>query len=193
MDAAGDDRPVLVCRVGSRLCAWPLAGVDEILRPRPLRTLMAPVPHVTGLARVRGRWVPVVDVAGAAALGEVPVDRWVVVHHQDQVAALAVTEVMGVQRLSAGSIDTLPALLRDAHHAALSGVATLNDALIALLDPVRLMPPPDLVAASLMEEDADIDAPDGLDTPGTAVDTAPSQAPGAPGATDRSESRESAA
>ncbi|MBB3197175.1 chemotaxis protein CheW [Roseateles terrae] len=193
MDATGEDRPVLVCRVGSRLCAWPLDSVDEILRPRPLRTLMAPVPHVTGLARVRGRWVPVVDVAGAAGLEEVLVGRWVVLHHEDQIAALAVTEVTGVQRLAAQAMDTLPPLLSDAHHAVLSGVATLNDALIALLDPARLMPPPALVAASLGEDDLETAAPDDLDMPGTAGGAAPSQTPGASLDGDRSQSRESAA
>ena len=193
MDAAGDDRPVLVCRVGSRLCAWPLDSVDEILRPRPQRTLMAPVPQVTGLARVRGRWVPVVDVAGAAGLGEVAVGRWVVVHHQDQIAALAVTEVTGVQRLAAQAMDTLPPLLKDAHHAALSGVATLNGALIALLDPARLMPSAALVAESLAGEDPDAAAPEDLDVPGTDGDAPPSRTPSAPLAGDGSGPRESAA
>ncbi|ALV05679.1 chemotaxis protein CheW [Roseateles depolymerans] len=146
MQGSREDKAVLVCRVGTRLCAWPLDGVDEILRPRPLRTLMAPVDHVPGLARVRGRWVPVVDVAGAVGLGEVPVGRLVVVHHQGQVAALAVTEVTGVQQLDAAALEALPPLLRDGSQAPLDGLATLNEALVALLDPARLMPPPGLEA-----------------------------------------------
>ncbi len=146
MQGSREDKAVLVCRVGARLCAWPLDGVDEILRPRPLRTLMAPVDHVPGLARVRGRWLPVVDVAGAVGLGEVPVDRLVVVHHQGEAAALAVTEVIGVQPLSAAALEALPPLLRNGDHAPLDGLATLSDALVALLDPGRLMPPPGLAA-----------------------------------------------
>lgn len=164
MQGSREDKAVLVCRIGARLCAWPLDGVDEILRPRPLRTLMAPVDHVPGLARVRGRWVPVVDVAGAVGLGEVPVGRLVVVHHQGQVAALAVTEVIGVQPLAAAALDALPPLLRDGAHAPLDGLATLNDALVALLDTARLMPPPGLAEMAEMADEMLAGGPTDTDT-----------------------------
>ncbi|TXD86097.1 chemotaxis protein CheW [Mitsuaria sp. TWR114] len=61
---------VLVCRVRSRLCGLPLDAVEETLRPQPLRPLKSPAVHVQGLARIRGDWLPVVDLAGLLGLTE---------------------------------------------------------------------------------------------------------------------------
>ncbi|WAC73022.1 chemotaxis protein CheW [Roseateles sp. SL47] len=135
-----DNEAVLVCWVGPRLCAWPLDGVHEILRPRPLRTLTAPVAHVPGLARIRGRWLPVVDVASALHMPPQAINRLVVVHHDGQTAALGVSRVAGIQRMPLAAIERLPLLLQDERHGGVEGVATLNALLVALLDPARLMP-----------------------------------------------------
>jgi len=140
MDGRRDNLAVLVCRVHARLCAWPLASVDEILRHQPLRPLTAPAAHVPGLARIRGRWIPVVDLASALNLGPGPLDRLVVVHQDGRPAALAVSEVIGVQRLERTAVETLPLLLQHGQHDPVEGVATLNQALVALLDLGRLLP-----------------------------------------------------
>ncbi|SEK94551.1 CheW-like domain-containing protein [Roseateles sp. YR242] len=140
MDGRRDDIAVLVCRVRERLCGWPLDSVDEVLREQPLRTLAAPVPHVPGFARIRGHWMPVVDVGSALDLGGSPLQRLVVVHHQGRPAALGVTDVIGVQRLDRAAVDALPALLQDERHAPIAGMTALNHELVALLDLGRLLP-----------------------------------------------------
>lgn len=141
---------VLVCRVRSRLCGLPLDAVEETLRPQPLRPLKSPAVHVQGLARIRGDWLPVVDLAGLLGLtesGVVPapadaaaVRRYVVVRAGERRVALAVAEVLGLQTFAAEQLRALPPLLRDRDHGAVSALAERDDELIAVLDQARLFP-----------------------------------------------------
>lgn len=131
---------VLVCRVQSRLCGLPLDAVEETLRPQPLRPLSAAVVHVQGLARIRGDWVPVVDLAGLLGLTAAPVGRYVVVRAGGRRVALAVAQVLGLQALAEDAVSTLPPLLRDSAHGAVAALAERDDELIAVLDEARLLP-----------------------------------------------------
>ncbi|MDH0866909.1 chemotaxis protein CheW [Mitsuaria sp. GD03876] len=135
---------VLVCRVHSRLCGLPLDAVEETLRPQPLRPLAAPVAHVAGLARIRGDWLPVVDLAAAlgmsAADPAAPVRRFVVLRVGERRVALAVGEVLGLHELPAADLRALPPLLRDREHGAIAALAERDDELVALLDQGRLLP-----------------------------------------------------
>lgn len=135
---------VLVCRVQSRLCGLPLDAVEETLRPQPLRPLASPVVHVQGLARIRGDWVPVVDLTGLLGLAAGPDEgrprRLVVVRAGERRVALAVGEVLGLQTLPAERVRALPPLLRDREHGAIAALAERDDDLIAVLDQARLLP-----------------------------------------------------
>ncbi|MBB3294772.1 purine-binding chemotaxis protein CheW [Mitsuaria sp. BK045] len=143
---------VLVCRARSRLCGLPLDAVEETLRPQPLRPLMSPAVHVQGLARIRGDWLPVVDLAGLLGLsdagaagappppGAAPVRRYVVVRAGERRVALAVAEVLGLQTFAAEQLRALPPLLRDRDHGAVTALAERDDELIAVLDQARLLP-----------------------------------------------------
>lgn len=140
---------ILVCRVQTRLCGLPLDAVEETLRPQPLRPLAAPVVHVQGLARIRGDWLPVLDVAGLLGMtgadaarrsGAAPVHRYVVIHAGPRRVALAVAEVLGVQTLPAEEMRDLPPLLRDREHGAVAALAERDEELIAVLDQARLLP-----------------------------------------------------
>ncbi|MET0210419.1 MAG: chemotaxis protein CheW [Burkholderiaceae bacterium] len=131
---------MLVCRVQTRLCGLPLSDVEETLRPQPLRPLAAPVVHVMGLARIRGRWLPVIDLAGVLGLEDALVQRYVVVRTGERRVVLAVAEVLGLHRLQAADIDRLPPLLQDDRHAAVAALAQRDDELMAVLDHARLLP-----------------------------------------------------
>jgi purine-binding chemotaxis protein CheW len=135
--------------VAARLCGLPLDAVEETLRPQPLRPLASPVVHVLGLARIRGDWLPVLDLAGLLGVDAVSTDaagavalprRYVVVHAGTRRVALAVTEVIGLQVLSADEVRALPPLLRDREHGAIAALAERDNDLIAVLDQARLLP-----------------------------------------------------
>ncbi|WP_082938686.1 chemotaxis protein CheW [Mitsuaria sp. 7] len=142
---------VLVCRIQSRLCGLPLDAVEETLRPQPLRPLASPVVHVQGLARIRGDWLPVVDLGGLLGLEPVAPRRYVVVHAGRHRVALAVTEVLGLQALPADEVRTLPPLLRDREHGAIAALAERDNDLIAVLDQARLLPEASLAALHALE------------------------------------------
>ena len=132
---------VLVCRVQSRLCGLPLDAVEETLRPQPLRPLAAPVVHVPGLARIRGDWIPVVDLAGLLGMnGAAAAARYVIVRTGGRRVALAVAEVLGLHELPASDLRALPPLLRDREHGAVAALAERDDELVAVLDQGRLLP-----------------------------------------------------
>ncbi|WP_416761110.1 chemotaxis protein CheW [Roseateles sp. So40a] len=152
---------VLVCRANARLCGLPLDAVEETLRPQPLRPLTAPVNHVQGLARIRGDWLPVLDLAGLLGVSATPdpVRRFVVLRTGERRVALAVSEVIGVQGLEPEAVRALPPLLRDRDHAAVAALAERDEELLAVLDQARLLP--DATSRELAEALPD-DLPDVL-------------------------------
>lgn len=165
---------VLVCRVQSRLCGLPLDEVEETLRPQPLRPLAAPVVHVQGLARIRGDWLPVVDLAGLLGLDAGPVHRYVVVRAGPRRVALAVAEVLGLHQLPVDAVSALPPLLRDAAHAAVTALAERDAELVAVLDHARLLPDDWLVAlpaADLADAAEAEEAEEAADTASTPAPT----------------------
>ena len=96
--SARDGRSPFI-RLGSRLCALPLAGVEECLRPLPIEPVPA-VPALLGLSIVRGRPVPVVRLAAlVSAQTDAPIGRFVVLRLGERRAVIAVVEeVVGVRR-----------------------------------------------------------------------------------------------
>ncbi len=143
---------VLVCRANARLCGLPLDAVEETMRPQPLRPLTAPVNHVQGLARIRGDWLAVLDLAGLLGVNATPepVRRHVVLRTGERRIALAVSEVLGVQALDPETVRALPPLLRDRDHAAVAALAERDEELLAVLDQARLLP--DAILRELPEE-----------------------------------------
>jgi purine-binding chemotaxis protein CheW len=92
----------LVFRAGPHLAAIGLEYATEVTRPLPVEPLAGVPPHVRGICVLRGRPVPVVDVAAllggdrAAAEGA---DRFVGVSTGAQAAVLAVDSVVGIRDL----------------------------------------------------------------------------------------------
>jgi purine-binding chemotaxis protein CheW len=133
-------RPSLVCRVGGRLCALPLASVIETMRPLPARPIEGAPELVVGVAIVRGSPTVVVD---AARLFDGPGSRparFVTLRVGQRVIALSVDEVVGVRNLSSAGLDGVPGLLEPAVGEAVSAIGTLDAELLLVLDAMRLVP-----------------------------------------------------
>ncbi|HEX5685727.1 MAG TPA: CheW domain-containing protein [Ideonella sp.] len=130
----------LVCRVQTRLCAWPLSHVIETLRPLPIEPVAGAPSFVGGLAVVRGEPLPVVDVARLLGLQAAPPERFVVVVTDDRRVALAVSAVLGVRRVATGSLQALPPLLNQAESAVVAAVGLLDAQLLLFLRTARLIP-----------------------------------------------------
>ncbi len=146
VDAAG---AMLVCRVGTRLCAFPTETVVETMRPAALEPV-ADVPRfVRGIAVIRGVAVPVLDAAALLGVPRSEAARFVTLRVDGRHVALAVDEVLGVRK-DTGSLQELPPLLRDADQDAISAIGVLDESLLLVLRIARLVP--DAVWAALESE-----------------------------------------
>jgi purine-binding chemotaxis protein CheW len=144
MTAAPGQTSVLFFRARERLCALPLEGVLEILRPPVLRPAVNPPPFLLGAARIRGAVVPVVDAAVLLGAGRSAAPaRLILLRLGARAVALAVEAVLGVRAVPRATLQQLPPLLRDAGEA-VAAIAALDSELLLLLHPGRLLAGPDM-------------------------------------------------
>lgn len=139
--------PTLVCRVGARTCALPLAAVIETMRPLPVEPVRGSPAFVRGISIIRGAPVPVVDAAGLIGGAAVAPARLVTLRVGERTVALAVDAVLGVQTLDTASLAALPPLLGEAAREVVAAIGMLDAGLLVVLDATRLVP--DEVFASL--------------------------------------------
>lgn len=136
---------LLVCRVGAKLCALPLSGVLETLRPLPAEPLAGAPDFVSGVALIRGRPTPVVDARRLLG-GAVPAapTRYVTLGFgadaaTPRVVALSVDAVLGVRELAEAELARVPALLQGQREL-ISALGALDAELLVVLEHARLLP-----------------------------------------------------
>jgi purine-binding chemotaxis protein CheW len=130
----------LFCRARSRLCALPLSGVVETMRPLPVKPVVNAPRFVAGLSLIRGHPVPVVDLGALLAGGEPDSPtRFVSLRVDSRRVALAVEEVCGIRDLP-DTLGSLPGLLAHASAELISAVGSLDAELLFLLETARLVP-----------------------------------------------------
>ena len=138
----------LVFRAGAHLAALAVEQVTEVMRPLPVEAVAGAPPYVRGICVLRGRPVPVVDLALLLG-GERPVEReprFVGVRTGAQPAAVAVDSVVGVRDLPLDLMHDLSSVAG----ASCSSVGTIGGEPLLLLSAGRVVP--DAVWAAL--EDA---------------------------------------
>jgi purine-binding chemotaxis protein CheW len=139
MDTSNHEH-VLVVRTADRVCALPLAIVDEIMRPLPTDPLPDVPRFVRGLAVIRGNPVPVLDLG--RLLGE-PADsrasRFVLLSLNGRRVAMAVEEVPGLRSLGR-SLLSLSRILDEANPASVAGVSVSDQNLLFVLEVARIIP-----------------------------------------------------
>ena len=101
-------------RIGERFFVAPMGEVSEVLH-EPRYTLLPGVKKwVKGVANVRGRLLPVMDLNGFLGIEQCALRkkrRVLVVEHQDVFAGLTVDEVFGMQHFAVDTFtEQLPAL-----------------------------------------------------------------------------------
>ena len=130
----------LLCRVDAWLCALPLEGVVETLRPLPIEPVAGAPDFVLGLSVVRGAAVPIVDVERLLGGRGANPTRFVMLKVGERRVGLAVEGVVGVRQIGATSLEDLPPLLRNAEADVVSTIGTLDSELLVVLQAVRIIP-----------------------------------------------------
>lgn len=137
-----DDLALLFRPRPGALAALAAEHVIETMRPLPCDPVAGAPPFVVGVAVIRGRPTPVVDVGAlVGAPHDAPAARWITVAVGDRVVGLAVADVVGVRRLNGdAAAGAMPPLLSDAARGAVSALGVLDGELLLVLQGATLVP-----------------------------------------------------
>jgi purine-binding chemotaxis protein CheW len=136
----GDSTRGLIVRLGAAVCFLPLADVIEIMRPRPVETLVGLPPYIRGVAIIRGAPVPVVDLGPVIGVSSPEArTRFVTLRLGPRSAALAVGGVVGVRDLDEEAVGEMPPLLRETSDDLIRTIGTLDAQLLVVLRAGRVV------------------------------------------------------
>ncbi len=132
---------LVICSLGAEEYALPIEQVREILRASVPRPVASDVPWMRGVISLRGRLLPVHDLATRLRVGAAPGARAkIVVVEIDGAdpAGLVVDDVVEVLTVASAQIEEVAATSLDGRPAA---VVKLGERLVLLLDGAVLLAP----------------------------------------------------
>lgn len=126
-------RQLVVFTLGSEQYALPIEQVHEIIRYYEPRSVASPIAWVRGVISLRGRIVPVYDLAARLGLDSELSDQTkiVIVEAQDETAGVIVDEVEEVLTVEDDHFEEVPG----ADSELIESIAKLGDRLVVLLKP----------------------------------------------------------
>ncbi|UGS33739.1 chemotaxis protein CheW [Capillimicrobium parvum] len=145
------DRQLVVFSLGDEEYALPITQVHEIIRWTEPRSVASDEAWVRGVISLRGKIVPVYDLAARLGLpSERPEHaKIVIVETASDMAGVIVDDVEEVLTVDVDALDTVPA----AGDPAIEAIAKIDQRLVVLLDPVGLfgggVPDTELVAETV--------------------------------------------
>ena len=147
MPTEATTRQLVVFTLGSEEYALPIRQVHEIIRYTEPRSVAAESGWVRGVISLRGKIVPVYDLAARLGL-EADTDRAeggkiVIVETATDMAGVVVDDVEEVLTVEDAQLDAVPA----AGSASIEAIAKIDDRLVILLDPEGIFAGADLAAA----------------------------------------------
>jgi len=126
---------LVVFSLGEEEYALPITHVQEIIRYTEPRGVASQTPWVKGVISLRGKIVPVYDLASRLGLEVSSVaSKIVMVESGDQMAGVIVGDVEEVLTLTSEDLDEVPA----AGAACIQAIAKVGDRLVVLLDPAGI-------------------------------------------------------
>ena len=139
-------RQLVVFSLGEEEYALPIADVHEIIRYTEPRSVASSVSWVRGVISLRGKIVPVYDLAARLGLpaGEAAENgKIVIVETATDMAGVVVDDVEEVLTVDESQLDAVPA----AGSPSIDAIARIDDRLVILLDPEGIFAGADLAAA----------------------------------------------
>jgi purine-binding chemotaxis protein CheW len=136
---------LVVFSLGEEEYALPITHVQEIIRYTEPRGVASQTPWVKGVISLRGKIVPVYDLAARLNLQvDAAASKIVMVESGDDMAGVIVGDVEEVLTLTSDDLDEVPA----AGAACLLAIAKVGDRLVVLLDPAGIFAPDTAPAAT---------------------------------------------
>jgi purine-binding chemotaxis protein CheW len=126
-------RQLVVFTLGAEQYALPIEQVHEIIRYDEPRSVASPVAWVRGVISLRGRIVPVYDLAARLGLNSELTDQTkiVIVEAGSETAGVVVDEVDEVLTVESGDFEEVPG----SDSELIEAIAKLGDRLVVLLKP----------------------------------------------------------
>lgn len=134
---------VLVLRTSRCTCAVPLVYVSEVMRPLPVEPLAGAPAGVPGVAVIRGRVTPVVDLEtlfGDGSTVRKDSARFVTLRIGGRAVALLVEAVRAIQTFAFADLESLPLLWQGSHPPAVAALGAVDRELLIVLEATRLLP-----------------------------------------------------
>ena len=131
------EQQIVVFALSAEEYALPIQNVQEIIRYAEPRAVASPEPSIRGVISLRGKIVPVVDLALRLGLVAEPADeqKIVIVELDGGTVGVVVDDVEEVLTIDASQLDEIPGASSDA----IDAIAKLGDRLVVLLNPDRLL------------------------------------------------------
>jgi purine-binding chemotaxis protein CheW len=146
MPTEATTRQLVVFTLGSEEYALPIRQVHEIIRYTEPRSVAAESGWVRGVISLRGKIVPVYDLAARLGLRteeQAENGKIVIVETATDMAGVVVDDVEEVLTVEEAQLDAVPA----AGSASIEAIAKIDDRLVILLDPEGIFAGADLAAA----------------------------------------------
>jgi purine-binding chemotaxis protein CheW len=146
MPTEATTRQLVVFTLGSEEYALPIRQVHEIIRYTEPRSVAAESGWVRGVISLRGKIVPVYDLAarlGLEAAETAEGGKIVIVETATDMAGVVVDDVEEVLTVEEAQLDAVPA----AGSPSIEAIAKIDDRLVILLDPEGIFAGADLAAA----------------------------------------------
>jgi purine-binding chemotaxis protein CheW len=145
MSEHSESRQLVVFTLGSEHYALPIQQVHEIIRYSQPRSVASRAEWVRGVISLRGRIVPVYDLAARLGVSSELSDQTkiVIVESGDETAGVIVDDVDEVLTIEDAQIEEIPS----ADAALIDSIAKVEDRLVVLLKPTTIFTGVDLAAA----------------------------------------------
>jgi purine-binding chemotaxis protein CheW len=126
---------IVVFSLGEEEYALPITHVQEIIRYTEPRGVASQTPWVKGVISLRGKIVPVYDLASRLGLAvSTAASKIVIVESGDEMAGVIVGDVEEVLTLTSADLDEVPA----GGAACIQAIAKVGDRLVVLLEPAGI-------------------------------------------------------
>ena len=148
MSDTTSSRQLVVFSLGTEEYALPIAAVSEIIRSTEPRSVASEVAWIRGVIGLRGKIIPIFDLASRMELDTVGSEpgKIVIVESGTGQVGVMVDEVEEVLTVSSEQLEDVPSAASDA----IEAIAKIEDRLVILLNPAGLFAAPtseDLAAA----------------------------------------------
>lgn len=139
---AVDNHMYVTLRLGNQLLGISVQHVRDVLRQRPVTPIPLSPPEMLGVINLRGRIVTVIDLRrhlGMPARWPGEASTFVVIDLRGELYSLVVDSVGEVLTAPPAQVEKTPANLDDYWKAFATGIFTLTDELLVLVDVTKLI------------------------------------------------------